>query len=154
MGRKPDTPQSRAFHGRVDRNDDVLTSIEKMAGRAFHGRVDRNIVEASANGWAWVAPFTGAWIETPPPRSTASTARGRAFHGRVDRNAIEAKTLEDELRRAFHGRVDRNTVKMLGSGDVCGSRLSRARGSKPGGVELGRHGRRSRLSRARGSKRA
>jgi len=122
--------------------------------RAFHGRVDRNdaLFEETENP-KWVAPFTGAWIETPSPPAARKTFRvapftgawietieiimpnttnlGRAFHGRVDRNLVIRARAAMGRRRAFHGRVDRNEAALFEIGRRRESRLSRARGSKP-----------------------
>ena len=34
--------------------------------------------------FAWVAPFTGAWIEIPVPLFQARESPGRSLHGSVD----------------------------------------------------------------------
>ena len=55
----------RAHHGRVDRNRYDNRNGDGTYCRAHHGRVDRNwFAVVVIVALAWVAPTTGAWIET------------------------------------------------------------------------------------------
>ena len=104
----------RALHGRVDRNTSGHAYRLIVKGRALHGRVDRNLHRCLGPDGSLVAPFTGAWIETPHDASPACTPSCRALHGRVDRNCCRASRVS--LRQS--------------------SRPSRARGSKPSALAM------------------
>ena len=53
-----------------------------------------------------VAPFTGAWIETRPPRRTATATVVAPFTGAWIETVVKAVAALIALRRALHGRVD------------------------------------------------
>ncbi len=55
-----------------------------------------------------VAPFTGAWIETPRRLTSRRRPARRSLHGSVDRNSPTSNRIARPCRRSLHGSVDRN----------------------------------------------
>jgi len=165
----------RAFHGRVDRNTLKQQIVVFRYGRAFHGRVDRNDKRATvADNGCEVAPFTGAWIETPEKSVLSFRAWQVAPFTGAWIETSDGVNRETKRRVApFTGAWIETTWTRSGPMRIS-SRLSRARGSKHTGRMTARatscrafHGRvdrnsgagrdlarraESRLSRARGSK--
>ncbi len=77
--------------------------------RSLHGSVDRNNnVQYRAYQLDIVAPFTGAWIETPICGSRPSSPASRSLHGSVDRNTEVTFEARTGSCRSLHGSVDRN----------------------------------------------
>ncbi len=99
----------RPLHGGVDRNTATRGTVKLIGGRPLHGGVDRNRQSGALRiGCPDVAPFTGAWIETP------TSGRG----------AILGKSPPSRGRGSKHKQIRKDSV-------MNRSPPSRGRGSKP-----------------------
>ncbi len=79
-------------------------------GRPLHGGVDRNCCKPRDEGSSYVAPFTGAWIETMSRGPRVDLQEGRPLHGGVDRNTVAMTGGTATISRPLHGGVDRNRL--------------------------------------------
>ena len=98
----------RPLCGGVDRNDlHQRSAPRELQRRPLCGGVDRNIVADVEVSPAAVAPFAGAWIETPRCCRGTPAIDVAPRRGGVDRNYVSA--LREQLAsRPPRGGVDRN----------------------------------------------
>ena len=77
----------RPLRGGVDRNTVGIVRKLLDAGRPLRGGVDRNLQDENNYVACKVAPFAGAWIETPLMMTASTDLIGRPLRGGVDRNS-------------------------------------------------------------------